>query len=340
MTDYKTYAQETISRHFVEFARRASAIPAGKDIEDVHQLRVSFRRLNNAAKVFKDVVPPSEFKKWKKKIASLLQISSQARDIDVQIHFLKSYQKRIRNYPQQMAFNSIVSHGHARGTDAVLARGLALPGATGEWRGYRATSLDKLVSRLEKKRAQIQPRLVAAIQSLGFDKAGTSKYFFALVGETHQSTHPASLAQRGEKKISKRLRKMLSLASVVSQPDAHAAHHQLRIAAKHLRYTVEDFIPFYGREAGRVAARVKEIQDVLGDMHDSCVRIHILPTVMGRQAIDRPMKELLQSIIESCQRSHDQAYRKLVSVWQQAQDEELWERLTDLVSLPLGKGKK
>jgi CHAD domain-containing protein len=305
MTDYKTYAQETIHRHFAEFFRRASAILAGKDIEDVHQLRVSFRRLNNAAKVFKDVIPPKAIKKWKEKSAELLKKSSQARDIDVQIVFLNGYKKRIRN-PEQHA------------------------------------ALGKLIGHLEKKRRQIQPGLIRAIQSLDFSKVGVGKEFSAS-GEKRKGvslSRTGILAQMGQKKILKRLRKLLAFAPVVSQPDAHDAHHQMRIAAKHLRYTVEDFTVFYGPEAGRFAARVKELQDVLGDMHDSCVRIDLLPKVLGRHSLDQPMKDLLQVIVESCQRSHDQAYRRLVSVWQQAQDDGFWGKLKDLVSLPSGKGKK
>lgn len=298
MKDYQVFAHEVIGRHLMEFGRRARAIPASRDTEDVHQLRVSYRRLNNAIKVFKDIVPPAMFKKWKKKAEPLLAISSQARDLDVQIIFLQNYQRRMRNPRQQAA-------------------------------------LGELIGRREKRRAKLQPRLAAAIQPLVFDKVDDKKIFYGLIGKKGhvESRHRASSAEMGQKKISKRVKKLRAFLPVVSHPDAHEQHHQMRIAAKHLRYTLEDFAPFYGLEANRLAGRVKEMQDILGDMHDAGVRINDFLTMKRHVPAEQPMGAMIDAVVDSCQRMRTRSYKKFVRVWEQAEKDAIWAKMKELVSV-------
>ena len=47
--------------------------------------------------------------------------------------------------------------------------------------------------------------------------------------------------------------------------------HEVRKAAKRLRYAAEVVVPVFGRKAGRLATAAEELQEVLGDLHDSVV---------------------------------------------------------------------
>ncbi len=61
-------------------------------------------------------------------------------------------------------------------------------------------------------------------------------------------------------------------------PSEHDVQHDMRIAAKRLRYLLELSAFCFGPYVGRAATVVKEIQDVLGEIHDCDV---MLPRVLG-----------------------------------------------------------
>jgi CHAD domain-containing protein len=58
-----------------------------------------------------------------------------------------------------------------------------------------------------------------------------------------------------------------------------AALHEVRKAAKRLRYAAESAVPVLGARAATLAARCEVIQDALGDHHDSVVTRQLLDTV-------------------------------------------------------------
>jgi hypothetical protein len=63
---------------------------------------------------------------------------------------------------------------------------------------------------------------------------------------------------------------------IVADDRATPELHQLRIAAKRLRYTLELFADIFG-ESGQVQIeRVKAVQEVLGNLHDCDVRIAMI----------------------------------------------------------------
>ena len=67
-----------------------------------------------------------------------------------------------------------------------------------------------------------------------------------------------------------------SYEPVVSDPLATTDLHNLRIAAKRLRYTLELFAGPFGGDGKRQIDRVKAIQESLGNLHDLDVRIALI----------------------------------------------------------------
>lgn len=67
-----------------------------------------------------------------------------------------------------------------------------------------------------------------------------------------------------------------SYEPVVSNPLATVDLHNMRIAAKRLRYTLELFDEVFGTEGKRQIDRVKTIQEALGNLHDLDVRIALI----------------------------------------------------------------
>lgn len=93
--------------------------------------------------------------------------------------------------------------------------------------------------------------------------------------------------------VAVRLAEVRDLAEGALDPGAARAQHNLRIAAKRLRYVLELTEPCFGPEAGAVRGFAKELQTILGDLHDCDV---MLPTAGGIPSLEtllRTRRELL-----------------------------------------------
>ena len=80
-----------------------------------------------------------------------------------------------------------------------------------------------------------------------------------------------------------RLQELLDLAESARDPENVEALHDLRIAAKRLRYTLEIFAPALGAEAEGLLSSVEALQERLGDIHDLDVRLVLLRKALARE---------------------------------------------------------
>jgi hypothetical protein len=79
----------------------------------------------------------------------------------------------------------------------------------------------------------------------------------------------APLADAAERIVRTRLDELCALAPAAQDPDDTRAAHDLRIAAKRLRYVLEATAePCFGPYAGEAAKHARALQDVLGEIHD------------------------------------------------------------------------
>ncbi len=78
----------------------------------------------------------------------------------------------------------------------------------------------------------------------------------------------ASLADNARRILTVRMGEFYSYEPVVPIEEAIEPLHDMRIAAKRLRYLLELSEPLYGKDAKRAAKVVKSLQDVLGEVHD------------------------------------------------------------------------
>jgi CHAD domain-containing protein len=103
----------------------------------------------------------------------------------------------------------------------------------------------------------------------------------------------APLRPNAERIVRTRLGELRSLAPAALEPSASTEQHDLRIAAKRLRYVLEITGPCFGAEAKAVRDAAKRLQGVLGDIHDCD---EMLPSVWGIEslrALLRTRRELL-----------------------------------------------
>lgn len=71
--------------------------------------------------------------------------------------------------------------------------------------------------------------------------------------------------------IGKRYRGVLRRGREITSASSDESLHALRIQCKQLRYLLEFFRPTYGDLLKAETARLKELQDVLGEFQDACV---------------------------------------------------------------------
>ena len=76
------------------------------------------------------------------------------------------------------------------------------------------------------------------------------------------------LAENARRIVLVRLDELLSFGEASRDPERVTELHDMRIAAKRLRYVLEIHEPLFGFTAGRAARTVRDLQDLLGQIHD------------------------------------------------------------------------
>lgn len=97
----------------------------------------------------------------------------------------------------------------------------------------------------------------------------------------------ASVMTNARRVLAVRIAEFYSYAPVVPHPELVEPLHDLRIAAKRLRYTLELFRPQLGAEGERQIGRIKAVQEALGALHDHDVRIELIGDELSRVMVEQ-----------------------------------------------------
>lgn len=90
-----------------------------------------------------------------------------------------------------------------------------------------------------------------------------------------------------------RLGELRALLEPALDPGAAEAQHDLRIAAKRLRYVLEITGSCFGEEAASARRAARELQQVLGEIHDCDVMLPRAEGIESLQALLRTHRALL-----------------------------------------------
>jgi CHAD domain-containing protein len=118
----------------------------------------------------------------------------------------------------------------------------------------------------------------------------------------------APLRPNAERILRTRLDELRTLAPPALEPAASQAQHDLRIAAKRLRYVLEITGPCIGPEAGAARDAAKQLQSVLGEIHDCDV---MLPRVWGIESL----RKLLRTRREMLFRQFSDLWHREAGTW-------------------------
>jgi CHAD domain-containing protein len=90
-----------------------------------------------------------------------------------------------------------------------------------------------------------------------------------------------------------RLAELNDLAGSALDPGAAQGQHDLRIAAKRLRYLLEIVEPCFGPAAADARRAARELQGILGEIHDCDVMLPRADGIESLQTLLRTRRELL-----------------------------------------------
>jgi CHAD domain-containing protein len=282
------------------------------DIEPVHQLRVTSRRLRTGVKHFRTCLPDKKTRQFEDEIRRLGSALGKARDLDIQIDTLNAL------YDDQL--------------DPKFKP------------AYR-----RLLLRLKQKRMKRQEKIEQTLEEIQEKRIlGKMKERLeeAAAGAENLYLFTPSLYERSFAAIHADLEDLLSYEKFVDSPENMEKLHAMRIAGKHLRYSMEIFSPVYKAALIPYIQFMKDIQNQLGRMHDDDVWVNWLPKFLKEEEArvkdyfgnTGPLKRLLPGIdhlVEDRKRSREKAYQSFLSTWKTLTRENAWDNLQQIIKAPL-----
>ncbi|WP_346924704.1 CHAD domain-containing protein, partial [uncultured Arthrobacter sp.] len=243
--------------------------------DSVHQLRVAARRIRSVLATYRKFADPDVTRSLRSELQWLAGRVGEARDNEVMLARLLDL---IGKEPQELVMGPVAQQieEHFEGAaHSARAKGLA---------ALRSARYFRLLDSLDAFLADPPLTETAgedAVQAVG------------------------RLVSKQRKRLKKEVR---ALDAESSSPAADAALHEVRKSAKRLRYAAEAAVPVFGKRATAVARAAEEIQESLGDHHDSVVtrdrlrelaashrgkaaftygRLHALEQVAGEESRER-----------------------------------------------------
>jgi CHAD domain-containing protein len=122
-----------------------------------------------------------------------------------------------------------------------------------------------------------------------------------------------SLRRNAARIVHTRLDELRVLADEALDPSAAMAQHDMRIAAKRLRYVLEITETCFGADAVAARRAAKELQGVLGDIHDCDVML--------------PRAEGIESLVALLKARRELLFRGFSDLWQAEASKGTWAAL-------------
>jgi CHAD domain-containing protein len=206
--------------------------------------------------------------------------------------------------------------------------------------------LEAFLDDLRAERLKAQVALLAVADEL--ERSDIAAQFEALAQKAKNPNRTPFFATAAYT-LDLRLYEMQAFVPYLSSPDFVIEQHDMRIAAKHLRYTLEifaepfqeatDFAPTYDKALNQV----KDIQEALGLLHDADVLVPRLAQFMAERlnaaypaddehavGVHRTDFAGLAGLLQLCRTvalERTVAYNRLVKDWQKVEKDGLFDRL-------------
>jgi CHAD domain-containing protein len=262
------WALEAVSQRLEGVFTHTERVRLGADIEAVHDMRVGSRRLVAAMKVFALAFPGPDFADLSREARGITRRLGAVRDLDV---LIDHYQRLL---PQV-------------GEDEALGIGYLTAILKADWKRARRPMLAAL---RQVERTDLAGRLRRFLREeseayrVGILPIPTRVRALFSPTDAFRAAAPPALEER--------YRELYDYERYVEHPEEPEHLHEMRIKAKWLRYTMELFAPAYRDELKKPLGVVKRFQELLGDLHDSDVRLWLLEGTLGAPLQARGLEAL------------------------------------------------
>ncbi len=306
-SDIRHFAVETSLNFARAMFDNAAGAKEGKDIECVHDMRVASRRLREAFQLFKAFLPHKKLKKTLSKVKKITRTLGMPREMDVNVSLLQN--SKPKSVP------------------------LAL--ATHEY----------LLEIFEFEQANVRRKMLKAFDKIDLKAAESELMSLAQTprvpsGETHllvQPHQPSEMEvflEHANVLFKEKTQVVADLHFDSARPQSDEELHRLRITLKKLRYDLEICNPLYESCFDRTIALAKNLQEILGKIHDYCVLIQRLKAhqdylhqksrsrlVRGCQRVIAGLEETKESLYPSISPAYSSLLEEMTSKVQVQSDE-------------------
>jgi CHAD domain-containing protein len=276
-------ARKVLQFHFSKMQRREAGTRTGTDAEDLHDMRVATRRMRAAWRVFDGAFRASKTKKLRRHLERLADRLGAVRDLDVLIEGLEAY-------------GIALDEDERPGLDPVFS----------VWRRQRAAARTQLIGELDSDRYATFVKEMDAFLEAGANAAAAIA----------TPTAPHRVRDRAASQLWAAYEAVRAYEPVFTWADVETLH-ELRIAVKWLRYTLEFFGETLGPDFARLLARVVALQDYLGSLHDADVATKLARDLLVARAgqLSKLETDVIGAYLRSRERELARRRRGLGPVW-------------------------
>ncbi|MDK2948234.1 MAG: hypothetical protein PWQ63_1394 [Methanolobus sp.] len=243
-------ARKILMYHFGQMLEHERGTMIGRDIEELHDMRVAAMRMRSTVEVLEDYLNMNEMSSYYKDIKSIRKTLGTVRDLDV---FLEKIDQYLTAQPLERALeiepltdSLLIERAKHRGNMLVYLDDSRYNKFKKNFADYLRTRKSWKMKSAKKNGEPIPARVVDVLPVLLYSQLATVRAYGDVL--TDDTTIDPYLEK----------------------------YHQLRIDVKILRYTIEFFKEVLGSETKTLIKDLKGLQDNLGDMHDTVVALEML----------------------------------------------------------------
>jgi len=296
--DALEWAAAVLRVRFEEMVELRGAALDFSDIKGVHAMRVASRRLRSALRDFLPLLRKRPLRRVRKNLKEIADALGAVRDQDVAI----------------LALENLHSVAEMDGIGEQIKVGIE-------------TLLEERRRVREKARTNLTKTLADNII------AGLQENFTAALDKAvrkNKRERVVSFNEAGREAVAASLEELCDLGASVYEPFNIEKLHEMRIAAKRLRYAVELFTACWGTKVEPFAAEIATMQSLLGEVHDCDIWLEDLGGRMrGRQNI-QPSTNLHKAVVwllSEMIKNRTKNYRAALKLWSEWETTNFTERM-------------
>jgi CHAD domain-containing protein len=290
--------------HFLRMLKHESGTRAGRDIEELHDMRVATRRMRAALRIFGPYYKAKAIRPYGVGLRRTARTLGAVRDLDVLMDKAASYLKTL---PED--------------------RGQDLDPLLSLWRDQRERAREEMLAYLDgPKYQEFKEGFSLFVETPGVGVRKGKQ----LPPEPIKARHvmPTLLYTRWAS---------VHAFDAVLDGAAVTVLHALRIECKQLRYALEFFREVLGREAEQVIAEVVRLQDHLGDLNDADVANTMLSNFLfapsRKDASESVIAPGVVAYLAAKQRELQHLMSTFPAAWEQFNRPEIRRSLADAVAV-------